>query len=358
MENTQHAHRDTDIVGLILLLWNYRKRIVINCFIGGVLSIIVAYSIPKQYTSTVILAPETSSSVGLSGGLSSLASMAGFDLGSLANNDDALYPELYPQIVSSTPFLCELLALEVESKDGELKTFVYDYLANHQKKTWWGLMISTPIEWLNNLFGNVSDSIVIPQSTNSMDLTKAQLKAIKGISDLITVEVDPGNSIITLGATMQDPKIAAVVVETVSKNLQTYIGKYRSAKARKDLAYTEMLYEDAQAKYHAAQQEYAAYADRHMGIVKMQAQIELDRLSNEQELAFNVYNQVAQQLEITRAKVEESTPICVEMQPAVVPYKASSPKKMMIGLLYVFLAFFGTVAWIVVKNRIINAREE
>ena len=351
MDNNQ---KEMDIVGLVLLLWNHRKRIIINCFVGGVLSIIVAFSIPKQYTSTVVLAPETSSGMGLSGGLSSLASMAGFNLGSLSNSDDALYPELYPQIISSTPFLCDILALEVESKDGELRTTIYDYLENHQKSPWWGLIVSEPIKWIKKIVGVVPDSIVIPQSTNSMNLTRGQLKALKSIGELIVVDVDKGNSVITLNVTMQDPKIAALVVEAVSQNLQTYIGQYRSAKARKDLAYTEMLYQDAQEKYYRAQHEYAAYADRHMGIVKMQAQIELDRLSNEQELAFNVYNQIAQQLEVARAKVEESTPVCVVMQPAVVPYKASSPKKMLMGLLYVFLAFFGTVAWIMVKECIID----
>ena len=83
------------------------ERFIINCFIGGVLSIIVAFSIPKQYTSTVVLAPEFSSGASLSsGGIGALASMAGLNLGGLSGSEDALYPELYPQVVSSTPFLC------------------------------------------------------------------------------------------------------------------------------------------------------------------------------------------------------------------------------------------------------------
>ena len=59
---------------------------------------------------------------------------------------------------------------------------------------------------------------------------------------------------------------------------------------------------------------------------------------------------------MARAKVAESTPVCVVMQPAIVPVKASSPKKMMMGLLYVFLTFFGTVAWILVDEYIISRR--
>lgn len=348
--------KETDIIGIILLLWSKRKRIIINCFIGGILSIIVAFSIPKQYTSTVVMAPESSSGTSVSGGLGALVSMAGFNLGGLSGSEDALYPELYPQIVSSTPFLCDVMNLQVETIDGELKTSMYDYLVNHQKSPWWSKMIAAPFKWIKRLAGGDKKEDIIPLDAEEMTLSRRQYLTLKSLDDLISVSVDKGNFVITLSVTMQDPKIASYVATVVSENLQEYIGKYRSAKARKDLAYTEKLYTEAQEKYYKAQQAYATYADQHQGVVKMQYQIEQDRLSNEQDLAFNVYNQIAQQLEMARAKVAESTPVCVVMQPAIVPVKASSPKKMMMGLLYVFLAFFGTVAWILVDEYIISRR--
>ncbi len=347
--------KETDIIGLILLLWSKRKRIIINCFIGGILSIIVAFSIPKQYTSTVVMAPESSSGTSVSGGLGALASMAGFNLGGLSGSEDALYPELYPQIVSSTPFLCDVMNLQVETINGELKTSVYDYLVNHQKSPWWSKMIAAPFKWIKRLTGGEKKEDIIPLDAEEMTLSRRQYLTLKSLDDLISVSVDKGNFVITLSVTMQDPKIASYVATVVSENLQEYIGKYRSAKARKDLAYTEKLYTEAQEKFYKAQQAYATYADQHQGVVKMQYQIEQDRLSNEQNLAFNVYNQIAQQLEMARAKVAESTPVCVVMQPAIVPVKASSPKKMMMGLLYVFLAFFGTAAWYIVKECLLPA---
>ena len=347
--------KETDIIGIILLLWSKRKRIIINCFIGGILSIIVAFSIPKQYTSTVVMAPESSSGTSVSGGLGALASMAGFNLGGLSGSEDALYPELYPQIVSSTPFLCDVMNLQVETIDGELKTSMYDYLVNHQKSPWWSKMIAAPFKWIKRLTGGEKKEDIIPLDAEEMTLSRRQYLTLKSLDDLISVSVDKGNFVITLSVTMQDPKIASYVATVVSENLQEYIGKYRSAKARKDLAYTEKLYTEAQEKYYKAQQAYATYADQHQGVVKMQYQIEQDRLSNEQDLAFNVYNQIAQQLEMARAKVAESTPVCVVMQPAIVPVKASSPKKMMMGLLYVFLAFFGTAAWYIVKECLLPA---
>ena len=60
-----------DIVSIVLLLWSKRKRLITNVFIGGVLSIVIAYSIPKEYTSTVVLAPEFASGMSVSGSIGS-----------------------------------------------------------------------------------------------------------------------------------------------------------------------------------------------------------------------------------------------------------------------------------------------
>ena len=347
---------DFDIVGILLLLWGKRKRIVVNCFIGGVLSIVIAFSIPKEYTSTIVMAPEFSSGAGGAGSLGALASMAGFNLGTLSGGEDALYPELYPQIVSSTPFLCELLGLQVETKEGDLQTTMYNYLTKHQKRTWWSKMIKAPIHVVKKMVGTANVDTIMPTNCADMNLTRKQFLTLESLGKKIAVDVDKGNSVITLHVTMQDPKIAAYVASVVADNLQKYIGTYRTAKARKDLAYTEQLYVEAREKYYAAQQSYAIYVDQHQGVVKQSYLIEQNRLSNEQDLAFNVYNQIAQQLEMARAKVSESTPVCVVMQPAIVPIKASSPKKIMMGLLYVLLAFFGTVAWLLVDEFVVSSR--
>ena len=356
MTENINNRKEIDIVGLVLLLWSKRKLIIRNCIIGGILSIIVAYSIPKEYTSSVVMAPEFSSGTSASGGLGVLASMAGLNIGGMSGSEDALYPELYPQVVSSTPFLCELMGLQVETKDGELSTTLYNYLKEHQKRTWWSKLLKAPIKIVKSLVSTAVIDTIMPTNGADMNLTRKQYLLLQSLNDKIAVTVDKGNFVITINVTMQDPKISAYLASIVSKNLQEYIGRYRSAKARKDLIYTEKLYAEAQEKYYLAQQVYAEYVDQHHGVVKMQYQIEQNRLSNEQDLAFNVYNQIAQQLEVARAKVAESTPVCVVVQPAITPFKASSPKKIMIGVIYVFLAFFGTVLYIIVKDRIIDNR--
>ncbi|MDE6397380.1 MAG: chain-length determining protein, partial [Muribaculaceae bacterium] len=145
---------------------------------------------------------------------------------------------------------------------------------------------------------------------------------------------------------MQDPRVAASLSDTVVSRLQEYITDYRTNKARKDLEYAEKLNKEAKVAYHEAQQKYADYIDKNQGIAFRSAQITRERLENEAALAFNLYNQTAQQVQRAQAKVQEMKPICAVLTPATVPVKPSSPRKVLILVGYTFLAFVACAAWI------------
>jgi uncharacterized protein involved in exopolysaccharide biosynthesis len=123
------------------------------------------------------------------------------------------------------------------------------------------------------------------------------------------------------------------------------------------MLYSEKINEEFKAKYIAAQNKFAEYANLHQNVVNKKYQVELLRLQNEMEMAFGLYSQASQTLEMARAKVQEVTPVCVVVEPAYVQLKASSPKKLMMAAIYIFLAFFGTSSWIILKDRIIDARK-
>lgn len=354
MGNNSVKQIEIGIVELLRLLWNKRKLIIKNCVIGGVLAIIIAFSIPKKYTSTVVLAPEYTSTTKVSDGFNTLASMAGVDLATISKGQDALYPELYPQIVSSTSFLCDLMPIELESKDGELRTNMYKYLNKHQKMPWWNYIVAVPIGIIRRLTSANQVDTVMPVSGAEMNFTRRQFLTLESLKKKIVVDVDPGNYVVTINVTMQDPKISAYVANVVADKLKEKIVEYRLAKAKYDLQYVEQIYNDAESKYKQAQNVYADYANQHQRIINVKYQVEQERLRNEMELAFSLFMQMAQQREMAYAKIQEETPVCVILQSAVTPIQASSPKKMMIGLLFVFLAFFGTCGWIILKNRILD----
>lgn len=349
-ENGSHG-KAADLVAIVKLIWEKRKRIILNCFYGGVLSIIVAFSIPKEYKSEVIIAPEiTNTANGIAGGLGALASMAGINM---ETEEEAIYPQLYPQIVATTPFLCELAALHVEGKykKDSISTNVFNYLTEYQREPWWSKVLSAPFKLIKR------DKKELLEDGATLDpkrLNRQQQKLLKELNERISVELDKLTSVIYVDVLMQDAGIASMIADAVTENLQEYVTNYRTAKARKDLENTKRMCDEARENYYAAQRAYAEYSDQHMGMTKLQYLVEQDRLHEEKDLAFNLYNQFAQQYDMCRTKLLEKTPVVVLLQPSTIPYKAASPKKMMIGLLFVFLSFFGTIAWLLVKDRILE----
>jgi len=102
---------EIDLVAIFRKIISFRKTIYKAIGISLVIGIIIAISIPKQYTVRVTLSPEMGTPKG--GGLSGLA--ASFLGSEVAMNDgiDALNASLSADIVSSTPFLLELLTMKL-----------------------------------------------------------------------------------------------------------------------------------------------------------------------------------------------------------------------------------------------------
>ena len=162
----------------------------------------------------------------------------------------------------------------------------------------------------------------------------------------MSANVDKKTGVTTLTVTLQDPLVAATVADSVVCKLQDYVTDYRTRKAIDDCAYWEKLYRERQSEYYAAQQAYATYVDENKGLYTQKSKVEGERLQNDMNLAYQVYSQTAQQLQLTRGKIQEAKPVFAVVNPATVPVKASSPKKLMILVGFVFLAFCGTAGWI------------
>ena len=146
--------QEIDLIELAQKLWKERKFLLKGCGIAVVVGLIVAFSIPKEYTTTVKLAPETQDATKKSS-LGGLAAMAGINLNA-AVGSDAISPDLYPDVVQSTPFLLDLFPVQVTDEDGELSTTLFNYMNEHQRKAWWGYIISAPFKALGAVISLIS----------------------------------------------------------------------------------------------------------------------------------------------------------------------------------------------------------
>ena len=342
----QPEEQEIDLIELAQKVWASRKLVFKACGYAVLVGLVVAFSIPKEYSTSVTLAPETGGKSG-GGSMGALAAMAGISLGA-SSGEDALSPELYPDIVSSTPFLIELFDVKVKDQKDKIDTTLYAYLDEYQRGPWWGAITSAPFKalgWVISLFKDKEEEGVAAK-TDPFRLTKDEAAIATALSKRISVSVDKKTGVTTLSVTMQDPLISASLTDTVMRCLQNYITDYRTNKARHDLAFTEKLYKEAKDNYTVGQSKYASFVDANQNIILLSYRAAQERLQNEMNLAYNVYTQVAQQLQMAKAKVQEITPVYTVVQPASVPLRPAKPNKVMILIGFIFLAGVGSVGWI------------
>ena len=338
---------DISIIDIFKILKaDFRKICIYSCT-AGVIGVILAFATPKIYKSTVILAPEESGS-SFSGSISSLAAMVGMNM-KIGQTGDALYPEIYPDLMESTGFTVGMFPVTVtKSKTGETYTY-FDYLQNHQRLAFY----EYPMDWLITLMEKFSsDEQSKPDhKVDSKHLTKKEYNIAKAINSKMDCSVDKKTNVITIVVEDQDPQIAATIADSAQVHLQRTITDYRTKKARVDLEYMQQLFDEAHKEYAKARQKYAAFGDSYQN-VKMQSYVlKGDELENEMQLKYTIYQQVVEQLQLAKAKVQERTPAFTIVQEATVPVKHSSRPKIVTLIIWMILGFLLRAGILLWRNR-------
>ncbi len=357
VQEPENDELEIDWMDILRRIYAIRKTLYKAAGVGVVLGIIIALSIPKQYTVTVTLSPEMGGDKA-TGGLASLASsfLGG---GATSGTNDALNVTLAPDIVASTPFVLELFNTRVQTLDGELDTTLIAYLGE-QKQPWWGYIKAAPgmaIGAIKSLFAEEADTTA---TLNPFQLTEKEAAKVKGLRQSILAEVDKKTAKTTISVTLQDPKVTAIVADSVVAKLQQYIIDYRIKKAKEDCAYLEELYKERQQEYYEAQSKYAHYFDTNRNIAFQSVRAEQERLQNDMNLAYQVYSQVAQQLQVARAKIQEEKPVFAVVEPASIPLEPSgtSRKMILIGIVFFVICvtgtwkLLGTIYWQKIKEQL------
>ena len=337
---------EIDLMDLLRKVIGIRKKIYKAAGIGLIIGVIVAISIPKQYTVEVTLSPEMGNNKG--GGLSGLAaSFLGSGV-SMGDGTDALNASLSADIVSSTPFLLELSNMKVPVSGSE-EISLSSYL-DEESSPWWSYVIGFPgmvIGGVKSLFIEDEDESIFSDkaSQGTIELSKKEFQKIESLKKKIVASVDKKTSMTSVTATFQDSKVAAVVADSVVKKLQEYIIDYRTSKSKEDCLYLEKLFKERQQEYYEAQRKYADYMDSHDNIILQSVRTEQERLQNDMSLAYQVYSQVAGQLQVARAKVQEEKPVFAIVEPAVVPLEPSGTSRKVYVLAFIFLSVCIVISW-------------
>ena len=198
-----------------------------------------------------------------------------------------------------------------------------------ESSPWWSYVVGLPgivIGGVKSIFSSEDDKAEVSTKhpkQGTIELSKKESQKINALKQLITASVDKKTSMTLVTVTLQNPKVAAVVADSVVKKLQEYIIDYRTSKAKEDCFYLEKLFKERQQEYYATQRKYANYVDSHDNIILQSVRAEQERLQNDMSLAYQVFSQVANQLQVARAKVQEEKPVFAVVESAVVSLASS-----------------------------------
>ena len=314
--------KEIDLLELARKLWDNRKFIIKVTLIGAVVGLVIALSIPKEYTSTVVFT--TNSNDAKSGNMGALASLAGINLGNMQSSD-VFSPELYPDVIVSTPFVKGLFKVNVKDSAQGVDTTLYSYLKDEIKRPWWSYVFKAP-NLLLSLFKSEKDDMSESISTPHF-ISEKEMKVIDEFRESYNIKTDKKTGITTFEITTQSPVISAFLADTITSYLQSYIISERTKKAKTDLENTEKIYKQSKKEYLKTQEVLAAFLDGNRNIISAKYEINQKTRENDVSLAYSVYSQMAQQLQIYEMKVQDDTPMFTIIQPSIEPLFSSKPNK-------------------------------
>lgn len=338
METNNNQKQIIDLKKIITLLWSKKKTFVKVWVITFILSCVWILPQPRYYVCEMMLAPETSDDNAM-GGVGALASSFGLSLG---GGSDAIYPELYPDLMSSTDFVVSLFDIPVVSLDGTINTDLYNYENKCQKTAFYNKPKSWIKKKIKSIFSHKKEVVKDYKDINPFMLTERETDVVNKMRGDINCTVDKLTGVFVIKSKAQDPLIAATLTDSVCHRLQDAIIKYRTNKARIDVEHYEKLVKEAKEDYANSQRKYGLFCDTHKGAQLQTVLSRKDELENEMQLSYNIYTTLIASLQNARAKLQERTPAFTVIQNVSVPVKPAGPKRIFFVAFMLVLASFVT----------------
>ena len=352
-QQAEDKNHEIDIVAIVKKVLKDKWSLLVFFIIFAVLGIAVALMTPRTYSTDVVVAPELSSG-SMPEGLSDIASMVGVDLNNGNKSSvDAIYPQIYPDVISSNDFIVQLFNIPVTTEGAKNSKTYFDHITKDAKMGFWDY----PKTWMGNIVKKITgkkDTTNLADASTVIDpvhLSKVQSDIRDAIRSQVTCVVDKKTNVITITAKDFDRFVSAEVADTVQKRLRNYIIEYRTKKFKQDVAYAQSLVDTAEAKYVKTRNAYTAFAEANTDVTQESFVTKRDEMENNMQMRYTNYTQALQQLQVAQAKLREHTPVFTVIQEASVPFKPSGTPRSLIVLGYVLAGLFFDAIWVLLLKQ-------
>ena len=339
-----------DLKTLGRIIRDNRLKFFIILPIVFVVCLFVFNSIPKYYNCRVELAPEINRSSSETNVSALLYQISGSEL--TASNIDAIYPLLYPNLMSSDNFCIKLFDIPVKTYDGKIKTSYYQYLKKHTKHSWWSDAFNSMLKWFKK---KPKEARVKNVDTNGniIMLTEEEEKIVEAIQSNTKCIVDRKLGKVIILITDQDPLVCATIADKITYLLENSIKDYRTKKATIDYNYFQGVYEDAVQEYDKINKEYINFSTVHHELSQDKLRIYKQELESMRSLKLQNMAIAEKRMQVARAAIQERTPVFTMMQNPVVPSEVAGPDVLFYTFAMTLLAALCIIGY-AIRHRLIE----
>jgi len=309
-----------NLKAFIQIIWKEKLLLlgIVAIFLGA--SAYYAFTKKDEFISEGQILPELASKGNKLRGLAGLASLAGVDIASSGDGTDAFRPDLYPDILQSTPFFLDLFKQTVTTKDNKQILFenFYHQVIEQNKEIPQKKITKFPVK----------ENGFLVLNTLSED-------RIKDLKKRIQTSIDIKSGIISISVKMPDPVVAASLARFSMIYLTNYITHYRTDKAQKNLEFLKEKVDAARGKFYSTQAKRAQYSDQfQLPTIRLQsADIQRERIESEYRTSSVFYDELVKKYEEANINFQESIPVFQVLTPPSAPTQKSEPKRAIILLI-------------------------
>jgi uncharacterized protein involved in exopolysaccharide biosynthesis len=223
---------------------------------------------------------------------------------------DSPSPEVLPTLISSAPFMAEVLKIRLIHPGTHQSETVMEILNKHTRP---------------------------PQGNVAALMSRVKVK----LDDTRTLQ---------LSIVMQNSLQATQLADSIGQKLAPFLLAYQIQWTQKNLQYLAGQYREAEAAYRQSLQDLSNFYDQNARNLHARDTITIKRLQADKDIKYDIYSELALQLERVRIKEQEQIPIYNILEPATVAKQNNAQKTIKTLFIMLFLGLFAGVGLLYVKS--------
>ena len=316
-ENAKVEKKEIDLLDFITLFWKERKKIIYITVIFTIIGLIYALLSDPWYKATVKLLPTESGSNRLLNQYSSLAALAGINLGGESGDKYALYPE----IIKSNFILNRILKNHFKTRTFQKPVTLFEF--------WETEIDSSKKNWRHKLF----------------EEAKNKLR-----ENCINVTIDKRNNLLTMDVIMpRDPVLAADLANFIVDQLEIYNKHYRHYKASDQRKFIEQSIKDTKINLEKTENDLKYFLEKNKDIASPENRLKYEKLKTELDLYKNVYIELKKQIELAKIQEIRETETLNVLEKAVIPIDKIKPKRLIIVVSMILLGILFSLTYVLLN---------